>query len=82
MASKKMMKVTPKCDEVGIPDDPRIGIGINMLPDPGGFKPEVEFDEFYSPETAVWTSTTMESKFGHNDDDVPVRFCPRYIGMF
>jgi hypothetical protein len=55
MKSKKMMKETPKRDETVIPDDPRIGIGINMLPQPGGYNPEVEFDEVYSPETAMLT---------------------------
>jgi hypothetical protein len=31
-------------------------------------------------EVAALKSTTMDSKFGHEDDDVPVRFNPHYIG--
>jgi hypothetical protein len=76
MKSKKVMKETPKRDETVIPDDTHIGIGINTLPEPG----RVEFDEFYSPETAVLTSTATDSKFVHDDDDVLVRFSQRYIG--
>jgi hypothetical protein len=38
MTPKKMMKETPKRDEKVIPDDPRIGIGFNTLPELGGFK--------------------------------------------
>jgi hypothetical protein len=80
MTSKKMMKETPKRDETVIHDDPRFGIGINTLPEPGGFKQNVKFNEFHPLEIAVSTSTATDSMFGHDDDDVPVRFSPRYTG--
>jgi hypothetical protein len=76
---QEMMKETPKRDEKVILDDPRIGIGLNTLPEPGGFNQEVKFNEFYPPETATLTSTVTDSMFGHDDDDVPVSFSPRYI---
>jgi hypothetical protein len=80
MTSKKMMKEMPKRDETVIYDDPRIGIGISTLSEPRGFKQKVESNEFYPLEVTVLTSTTTDSMFEHHDDDVPVRFSPRYIG--
>jgi hypothetical protein len=79
-STKKMMKETPKRDETVIHDDPRIRIGINTLPEPGGFKQKVGFNVFHPLEIAVLTSTATDSMFGHDDYDVPVRFSPRYIG--
>jgi hypothetical protein len=73
MTSKKMMKETPKRGGTVIHDDPRIGSGINTLPEHGGFKQTVKFIENHP-------STATECMFGHDDDDVPVRFSPRYIG--
>jgi hypothetical protein len=75
-----MMKETPKRDGTVIHDDHRIGIGINTLPEPGGFKQTVEFNEIHPLEVAVLTSTATDCMFGHDDDDVPVRFSLRYIG--
>jgi hypothetical protein len=37
MTFKKMMKETPKREETVILDDPRIGIGLHTVPEPGGF---------------------------------------------
>jgi hypothetical protein len=37
------------------------------------------FQDFYPPETDATTATVTDSKFGKIDDDVPVRFNPRYI---
>jgi hypothetical protein len=70
MTSKKMMKETPRRDGTVIHDDPRIGIGINTLPEPGGFKQTVKFNEIHPLEVAVLTSTATDHMFGHNDDDV------------
>jgi hypothetical protein len=50
-----MVKETPNRDETVIPDDPLIGIGLNTLPEPGGFKQEVDYKKFYPPETATLT---------------------------
>jgi hypothetical protein len=60
MTSKKMMKETPKRFEKVVPDDPRIGIGINTFPKPGGFTQKVEFNEFHPLEVAVSTSTATD----------------------
>jgi hypothetical protein len=46
MSSNQTMKVTPKRSEMVIPDDPRVGIGIDMVPEPGGFKLKVSFKDF------------------------------------
>jgi hypothetical protein len=59
---------------------PACGIGIDMVPEPGGFKLKVDFKDFYLPETVAITSTATDSKFGLIDDDVPVRLNPCYIG--
>jgi hypothetical protein len=80
MPSKQTVKVTPKCSEMVIPDDPRVGIGFNTVPEPGGFNKKIVFKDFYPPETVATTSTAKDSKFGRIDDDVPVRFKPRCIG--
>jgi hypothetical protein len=80
MISKKMMKEMPKCDGMAIPDDPRIGIGLNTVPEPDGFKQKVRFKDFYPPEAVATTSTATDNKFGQIDDHVPVRFNPHFIG--
>jgi hypothetical protein len=80
MPSNQTTKVTLKRGETVIPDDPRIGIGLNTVPEPGGFKKKVMFKDFYPPETVATTSTATASKFGRIYDDVPVRFNHRYIG--
>jgi hypothetical protein len=80
MPSNQTMKVSPKCSETVIPDIPRVGIGLNTVPDPSVFKKKVMFKDFYPPETVATTSTATESKFGRIDDDVPVRFNPRHFG--
>jgi hypothetical protein len=49
------MKVMPKCVETVIPDVPRIGIGLNTVPEPGGFKQNVRFKDYYPPETVATT---------------------------
>jgi hypothetical protein len=36
MPSNQTMKVTPKQSEAVIPDDPRVGIGLNTVSEPGG----------------------------------------------
>jgi hypothetical protein len=77
MTSKKMMKETLKCDETVIHDDPCIGVGISTLPEPGGFKQKVEFNEFHPLEVTVLTSTATDRRFRHNDNDVPVSFSLR-----
>jgi hypothetical protein len=41
---------------------------------------EVRFKDCYPPEPAAKTSAAADRKFGRFDDDVPVRFNPRYIG--
>jgi hypothetical protein len=69
MTSKKIMKEMPKHKKV-IPDDPRIGIGINTLPEPSGFKQEAKFNEFHPLEIAALTSTAANRKFGRIDDDL------------
>jgi hypothetical protein len=63
-----------------IPDDPRVGIGLNTVPEPGGLKKKVMFMDFYPPETVATTSTATDSKFECIDDDALVRFNPLYIG--
>jgi hypothetical protein len=45
------MKVTLQCNETVIPDDPRVGIGLNTVPESSGFKQEVGYNEVYLPET-------------------------------
>jgi hypothetical protein len=75
-----MMKEMSKHNEMVIHDVPRIGIGINMLPEFGGFKQKVEFNEFHPLEVAMLTSKATDSMFGHDDDDIPVRLSPHYIG--
>jgi hypothetical protein len=80
MPFNQTMKVNPKRSEAVIPDDPRVGIGLDTVPEPGGFKQKVSFKDFYPPENVATTSTATDSKFGRIDDDVPVRLNPRYIG--
>jgi hypothetical protein len=80
MPSNQTMKVTVRRSGTAIPDDPRVGIGLNTVPEPGGFQQKVMFEDFYPPETVATTSTATDSKFGLIDDDVLVRFNPRYIG--
>jgi hypothetical protein len=80
MTSKKTMQVTPKCGAKVISDDPCIGIGLNTVPEPGGFNLYAPFDADDPPETTATTSTTKDSMFGCVDDDVLVRLNPRYIG--
>jgi hypothetical protein len=74
------MKVTPKCCETVRPDDPSVEIGLNAVPELGGFKQKVRLKYFYTPETVATTSTATDSKFGLTDDDVLVHFNPSYIG--
>jgi hypothetical protein len=38
------------------------------------------FKDSYPPETIATTSSAADSNFGRIDDDVPIRFNPRYIG--
>jgi hypothetical protein len=73
MTSQKMMKVTAKCDETVIPDDPRIGIGLNIVTEPGGFNHDAVFETGGPPETIATTSTAKDSMFGCVDDDVLVQ---------
>jgi hypothetical protein len=80
MTSKKMMKEIPTCDESVILDDHHIGIGLNTVPEPGGFYQYAVFDADDPPETTSATSTAKDSMFEHIDDDVLVRFKPRYVG--
>jgi hypothetical protein len=80
MSSNQTMKVTPVRSETVIPDDPRVGTGLNTVPELGGFKQKVRLKDFYPLETVATTSTATDSKFGQTDDDVLVRFNPRYIG--
>jgi hypothetical protein len=77
MSSKKTMKATPKHDETVNPDDPRINIGLNTIPEPGGFEHDAVFDPGDPPEI---TSREKDRLFGCVDDDVLVRFYPHYIG--
>jgi hypothetical protein len=79
MTFKKIMKGTPKREETVILDDPRIGIGLNTVPEPGGLYQYGIFDADDPPEITPAASTTNDSMFGHVDDDVLVRFKPRYI---
>jgi hypothetical protein len=46
MTSKNMMKEMPKNDGKAIPDDPRIGIGINSRPEPSGLNLKMNFVSF------------------------------------
>jgi hypothetical protein len=80
MTSKKTVKVTPKHNETAIPDDPCAGIGLSTVPEPGGFNQYAVFDADEPPETTAKTSTEKGSMLGCKDDDVLVRFNPRYIG--
>jgi hypothetical protein len=80
MPSNQTMKVTPKRSEAVIPDDPRVGIGLDTVPDPGGSKQKVSFKDFYPPETVATPSAATDIQFGRIDDDFPVRFTLRYIG--
>jgi hypothetical protein len=76
MSSNQTMKATPKRGEMVIPGDPRIGIGLNMVPEPGGFKQRVRFKDYYPPKTVVTISTATDSKFEHGDGAVPFRSVP------
>jgi hypothetical protein len=53
---------------------------LNTVPEPGDFKQNVRFKEYSPPETVATTSTATHRKIRCVDDDVPVRFNPRYIG--
>jgi hypothetical protein len=76
MSSNQTMKVSPKQGETVIPDNPRVGIGLNTV----GSSKRSCLRIFYPPESVATTSTAKDSKFGRIDDDVPIRFNPRYIG--
>jgi hypothetical protein len=80
MTFKKMIKETPKCKEMVILDDTRIGIGLNTVPEPSGFYQYGMFDADDPPGTTPAASTTNDSMLGHVDDGVLVRFKPCYIG--
>jgi hypothetical protein len=80
MTFKKMIKETPKHKEMVIIDDPHIGIGLNTVPEPSGFYQNGVFDADDPPGTTPAASTTNDSMLGQVDDDVLVRFKPRYIG--
>jgi hypothetical protein len=80
MTFKKIIEETPKREETVILDDPRIGVGLNTVPEPGGFDQYGVFDAFDPPETTSVASATKDSMLGRVDDDVLVRFKPRYIG--
>jgi hypothetical protein len=55
MPSNQTMKVTPKPSEAVIPDDPRFGIGLDTVSEPGGFKQKASFKDFCPPETVATT---------------------------
>jgi hypothetical protein len=74
MTSKKTMQVTPKRCATVIPDDRRIGIGLNTVPEPGGFNHDARFEAGDPPETPATASTAKDNMFGHIDDDVLVCF--------
>jgi hypothetical protein len=80
MTPKKMMSEAPKRDEMVILDDPRIGIGLNTIPEPCGFYQYAVFDADDPAEMTAATSTAKDRMFGRIDDDVLVHFKPRYIG--
>jgi hypothetical protein len=80
MSSNQTMKVTTKQGETVISDDPRVGIGLDTVPEPGGFNSDAVFDADDPPETAAAPSSQKDSRFGCVDDNVLVRFIPRYIG--
>jgi hypothetical protein len=80
MSSNKTMKATTKRGETVISDDPHVGIGIGTVPEPGGFNSDAVFDAYDPPETTAAASSQKDSRFGRVDDDVLVRFIPRYIG--
>jgi hypothetical protein len=50
------MKVTTKCGETVIPDDPRVGICLGTVPEPGGFNSDVAFDDVDPPEITTAAS--------------------------
>jgi hypothetical protein len=50
MSSNQTMTVTPKRSDTVIPDDPCVGIGLNTVPDSGGFKQKGRLKDFYTPE--------------------------------
>jgi hypothetical protein len=80
MSSKKTMKLTPKCNETVIPDDPRAGIGVITVPEPGGFNHDAVFDTDDPPGTTPAASTNTDSQFECVGDGVVVHFILRYIG--
>jgi hypothetical protein len=64
MSSNQPMKVAHQHGETVIPDDPRVGFGLNTVPKPGGFMKKVRFKDYYPPETVVTTSNATDRKFG------------------
>jgi hypothetical protein len=57
------MKEKAKRNKTVIHDDPRIGIGLNMVPpELGGFKQKVMFKDFYLTEAVASTSIATDSK--------------------
>jgi hypothetical protein len=80
MSSNQTMKVTIKRGETVISDDPRVFIGLGTIPEPGGFDSDAVFDAYNPPKTTAAASSQKGSRFGRVDDDLLVRFIPRYIG--
>jgi hypothetical protein len=72
MTFKKMIKETPKREETVILDDPRNVVGLNTVPEPGGFYQYEVFDADDPPETTPVASTTKDSMLGRIDDDLVV----------
>jgi hypothetical protein len=62
MSSNQTMKVTPKRGETVIPDDPLVGIGLDTVPDPGGFNSDVMFDADDPPETTAASSSQKDGR--------------------
>jgi hypothetical protein len=58
-----MMKITAKRDETVMLDDPRVGIGIDTVPEYGEFNYDEIFEAGDPPETAATASTATEIKF-------------------
>jgi hypothetical protein len=81
MIAQKMMKVTAKLEEAVIPDNHRVGIGLNTVPEPDELDHDAVFEAGDPPETSSAASTANDSMFEHVDNDVLVHFNLHYICM-
>jgi hypothetical protein len=61
MIFNQTMKETLKRELTVILDDPRIGIGLNTIPEPSGLYQYAVFDADDTPETAPAASTANDS---------------------